>query len=64
MWQSSAPRILKDSKEKICLNRHLGKGLAVTSFFTEIITWEEKVWLHLLEKAAGRWREREAHTHT
>jgi len=52
MWQSRAPRILKDSKEKICLNRHLGKGLAVTSFFTETGTWEEKVWLHLLEKAA------------
>jgi hypothetical protein len=34
------------------LNRHLGKGLAVTSFFTETGTWEEKVWLHLLEKAA------------
>jgi hypothetical protein len=63
MWQSRAPRILKDSKEKICLNRHLGKGLAVTSFFTETVTWGRKGLAALTGE--GRWKmERETHTHT
>jgi hypothetical protein len=60
-------RFKRENLSKQALGKRFGCNLflyLVELYASETATWEEQVWLHLLEKAAGRRSERERDTHT